>query len=260
MGVLSEAYGSNDIPGNLSFAIRELSDAEIEKCLDANSIHALDFLRLRYEAPTPLNVILDDNAMAKYDDCFRVLLGMLRMLHFVTLLRSTAQQKHSSPASRAFAHEAWSCVSGLAAYFFDIGVGGPWTEFQRTLNTIEADLALEDEEGSFGQRVTSGISHLRSRHSDMLDTIRSRLFLRSRHEKLRSYIEDIFGLVLSVQMNTHLKLMLWRQRDELRDLVKGFKSSLNELTRKIGKKKEMSQQDRDDVFAVEVLSFRLGSD
>ncbi|CAD0099927.1 unnamed protein product [Aureobasidium mustum] len=260
MGVLSEAYGSNDIPGNLSFAIRELSDAEIEKCLDANSIHALDFLRLRYEAPTPLNVILDDKAMAKYDDCFRVLLGMLRMLHFVTLLRSTAQQKHSSPASQAFAHEAWSCVSGLASYFFDIGVGGPWTEFQRTLNTIEADLALEDEEGSFGQRVTFGISHLRNRHSDMLDTIRSRLFLRSRHDKLRSYIEDIFSLVLSVQMNTHLELMLWRQRDELRDLIKEFKSSLNELTRKIGKKKEMSQQDRDDVFAVEVLNFRLGGD
>lgn len=260
MGVLSEAHGSNDIPGNLSFAIRELSDAEIEKCLDANSIHALDFLRLRYEAATPLNAILDDSAMSKYDDCFRVLLGVLRMLHFVTLLRSTAQQKHSSPALQAFAHEAWSCVSGLASYFFDIGVGSPWTEFQRTLDAIEADLALEDEEESFGQRITFGISHLRDRHNDMLDTIRSRLFLRSRHDKLRKSIEDIFGLVLSVHPDTTDEQSLWQQRYGLREMVVGLKNVLSELTRKIGKKKVLGTQDRDDVFAAEVLHFRLGGD
>lgn len=260
MGVLSEAYGSNDIPGNLSFAIRELNDAEIEKCLDANSIHALDFLRLRYEAATPLNVIFDDNAMTKYDDCFRVLLGVLRMLHFVTLLRSTAHQNPSSPALQAFAHEAWSCVSGLASYFFDIGVGGPWKEFQRTLDTTEADLALEDEEGSFGQRVSFGISHLRNRHNDMLDTIRSRLFLRSRHDKLRKSIEDIFGLVLSVHPDANDEQSLWKQRNELRETVMGLKNALNELTRKIAKKKVLGTQDRDDVFAAEVLHFRLGGD
>ncbi|KAH0371229.1 hypothetical protein KCU65_g1958, partial [Aureobasidium melanogenum] len=260
MGVLSEAYGSNDIPGNLSFAIRELSDAEIAKCLDANSIQALDFLRLRYEASTPLNVILDDTAMAKYDDCFRILLGMLRILHFVTLLRGTAQQKASSPALQAFAHEAWSCVSGLASYFFDIGVAGPWKELQRILDKIEVDLALEDEEGTFGQRVTFGISHLRDRHNDMLDTIRSRLFLRSRHDKLRKSIEDIFGLVLSVHPDTDDEQFLWKQRDGLRELVMGLKNTLNELTRKIGKKKVLGIQDRDDVFAAEVLRFRLGGD
>ncbi|KAG9604146.1 hypothetical protein KCU77_g1470, partial [Aureobasidium melanogenum] len=260
MGVLSEAYGSNDIPGSLSFAIRELSDAEIEKCLDANSIHALDFLRLRYEASTPLNVILDDNAMTKYDDCFRILLGMLRMLHLVTLLRSTAQQKTSSPALQAFAHEAWICVSGLASYFFDIGVAGPWKEFQHILDTIETDLALEDEEGTFGQRVTFGISHMRDRHNDMLDTIRSRLFLRSRHDKLRKSIEDIFGLVLSLQPDTVDEQLLWKQRNGLRKLITGLKNALNELTRKIGKKKVLGSQDRDDVFAAEVLRFRLGGD
>ena len=163
MGVLSESYGSKDIPGNLSFAIRELGDKEIEKCLDVNSIHALDFLRLRYEAPTPLDAVLSDVVMAKYDDCFRVLLGVLRMLHFVTLLRSTAQHKDSSSASQAVAHEAWNCVSGLSSYFFDIGVAGPWKHFQCLLDGIEADLALENREGIFGERVTFGISHLRDK-------------------------------------------------------------------------------------------------
>ncbi|CAD0090080.1 unnamed protein product [Aureobasidium vineae] len=258
MGVLSEAYGSNDIPGNLSFAIRELGDEEIEKCLDANSIHALDFLRLRYEAPTPLNAILDDTAMAKYDDCFRVLLGVLRMLHFVTLLRSTAQQKHSSAPTQAFAHEAWSCVSGLASYFFDIAVAGPWKDLQRTLDTIEADLTIEDAEGTFGQRVTFGISHLRNKHSDMLDTIRSRLFLRSRHDKLRSLINDVFACVLNVQVDAHNEYELWKQRNELKARISRIVDALQELTRKIGKKKNLSQQDRDDIFAVEVLGFRLG--
>ncbi|KAI4717638.1 hypothetical protein E4T48_06184 [Aureobasidium sp. EXF-10727] len=257
MGVLSEAYGSNDIPGNLSFAIRELGDEEIEKCLDANSIHALDFLRLRYEAPTPLNVILDDTAMAKYDDCFRVLLGVLRVLHFVTLLRSTAQQKDSTPATQAFAHEAWSCVSSLASYFFDIAVAGPWKDLQRTLDTIEADLAIEDAEGVFGQRVSFGISHLRNKHADMLDTIRSRLFLRSRHDNVRGLVNDVFACILDVHVDAYDETKLWTQRDEVKVKVSGLVDALQELARKIGKKKALSLQDRDDVFAVEVLSFRL---
>jgi hypothetical protein len=260
MGVLSESYGSKDIPGNLSFAIRELSDAEIEKCLDANSIHALDFLRLRYEAPTPLDSILSDTAMAKYDDCFRVLLGVLRMLHFVTLLRNAAQQEGSSSASQAFAHEAWICVSGLAAYFFDIGIAGPWKQFQHLLDTVEADLAIEDEEGSFGERVAFGISHLRNKHDDMLDTIRSRLFLRSRHDKLRTLIEDMFSHILNVQLDVDDEEKLWKQRKELRVLVKRLQGASQELTRKIGKKKELARQDRDDIFAAEVLAFRLGGE
>lgn len=227
MGVLSESYGSKDIPGNLSFAIRELGDQEIEKCLDVNSIHALDFLRLRYEAATPLDVILSDTAMAKYDDCFRVLLGVLRMLHFVTLLRNTAQQKDSPSALQAFAHEAWSCVSGLASYFFDIGVAGPWKQFQRLLDGIETDLALEDDQGTFGERVTFGISHLRNKHNEMLDTIRSRLFLRSRHDKLRNLIDETFSHILRVQVEAQSdEDVLWKQRKELRSLVKHLQGAL----------------------------------
>lgn len=258
MGVLSESYGSADIPGNLSFAIRELGDQEIEKCLDVNSIHALDFLRLRYEAAAPLDAILSDTAMAKYDDCFRVLLGVLRMLHFVTLLRNTAQEKNSSAALQAFAHEVWSCVSGLSSYFFDIGVAGPWKQFQCLLDGVEADLGVEDDQGTFGERVTFGISHLRDKHNHMLDTIRSRLFLRSRHDKLRNLIDEIFGHILSVQMDAQTDGdMLWEQRNKLRRLVKQLQGALQELTRKISKKKELGPQDRDDAFAAEVLSFRL---
>jgi hypothetical protein len=257
MGVLSESYGSKDIPGNLSFAIRELDDAEIEKCLDANSIHALDFLRLRYEAASPLNSILPETAMAKYDDCFRVLLGVLRMLHFVTLLRRTAQQSTSTPAQQAFAHEAWNCVSSLAAYFFDVGVKGPWNDFQCFLDTVEADLKAEDAEGRLGQKVTFGIKHLRDQHDGMLDTIRSRLFLRSRHEKLRTLIEEIFSCILNVNLDTEDMHKLWKQRHELRLKVKGLQAALQELTRKIGKKRDMGTQDRDDVSAAEILQFRL---
>ncbi|KAG2163481.1 hypothetical protein JADG_003220 [Aureobasidium aubasidani] len=262
MGVLSEAYGSNDIPGNLSFAIRELGDEEIEKCLDADSIHALDFLRLRYEAPAPLDVILDDAAMSKYDNCFRVLLGVLRMLHFVTLLRTTAQRKDSSAAAQAFAHEAWSCVSSLASYFFDIGITGPWQDFQKTLDGIEADLLTEDQEDCYGERVRISVSGLRDKHNDMLDTIRSRLFLRSRHNKLRSAVEDIFGFILGVQ-HTDLTIdesLLWQQKDILREKIARLKDTLHELTRKVGKKKDLASQDRDDVFAAEVLGFRLGDE
>jgi hypothetical protein len=267
MGVLSESYGTNDVPGNLSFAIRELEDAEIERCLDANSIHALDFLRLRYEVSRPLDVVIDEAVMAKYDDCFRVLVVVLRMLHFVTLLRRQAAQHASSEALRAFAHEAWNCVASLASYYFNVGIAGPWGEFEKKLDVLERDLELEDQEDGerFGSRIQFGVAGLRDLHHQVLDQMRSRLFLRSRHDKARRAVEEIFGFILGVGgyydgQGESVEGRLWSQRDELRQMVKELKDTLQELARKVGKKKDLGAQDRDDVFAAEVLCFQLGGE
>jgi hypothetical protein len=43
----------------------------------------------------------------------------------------------------------------------------------------------------------------------------------------------------------------------LRLKVKRLQAALQELTRKIGKKRDMGTQDRDDVSAAEILQFRL---
>ena len=75
MGILNETYGkaqaSQDsrraneqaLPGALSFAIRQLPEAEIDQVLDPNSLYALDFLRLRYTIGAPLDAIMTGDAL-----------------------------------------------------------------------------------------------------------------------------------------------------------------------------------------------------
>jgi hypothetical protein len=54
--------------------------------------------------------------------------------------------------------------------------------------------------------------------------------------------------------------LLWQQKNTLREKIAGLRDTLHELTRKVGKKKDLASQDRDDVFAAEVLGFRLGDE
>lgn len=261
MGVLSESHGSNNIPGNLSFAIRDLSDAEIERVLDPNGIHALDFLRLRYEAPSPLNVIFNDKAMQIYDDCFRVLLGVLRILHVTTLLRVAAQHTHGSKALQAFSHDAFSAVTNLASYIFDHGIAVPWKDFNAKLDSVEKQLAAEDAQGVMGKQCSLGLKALAELHEHALETIRARLFLRSRHAKVKALVEEVFGIVLAVQKtlaDVPDEGEIWQQRRRLKQTVRDLVDALGELGRKVGRKRDLGGQDRDDVFAAEVLGFGLG--
>ena len=51
---LATTFYNQDLPGNLSFAIREMSEVDIKKCLDPHSVFALDFLCLEYRvSPLP---------------------------------------------------------------------------------------------------------------------------------------------------------------------------------------------------------------
>ena len=93
MGILAESFTQTSFQGigipreqdaslsdAISFAIRDLSDIEIEKCRDANSIYALDFLRLQYKPPSALlSAILTPSSARKYDRIFKHLLRLLRM-------------------------------------------------------------------------------------------------------------------------------------------------------------------------------------
>lgn len=155
LGVLHEAYhgeppsgsnassGKSDLPGGLSFAIRELPDSEIDRVMDVDSIYALDFMRLQYAASPPLDAILTPVSMQKYDDIFRFLLRILRVLDLTTQLQKDYTYSHRSHNKEVprFTREAHTTVSALLSYFMDAGIAVPWTQFQRSLNNIEKALS-----------------------------------------------------------------------------------------------------------------------
>jgi len=214
MGVLSETYTSSslfknskpshdelrdkrtvNLPGDLSFAIRQLSPEEIEKCMDPNSLYALDFLRLQYTPPSPVHTIITTSAMDKYDSIFKFLLRLARMLFVISYLpRNSAKETRL----RMEAHHFVSCC---ASYFFD-GVRETWASFERYLDEVEAAIASEDAAGAFGRHVSEGIESLRTKHERVLDQISFKLLLRGRQRQIMALLEGIFEIVLAYASNT----------------------------------------------------------
>jgi hypothetical protein len=183
--------GENELPGNLSFAIRQLDDAEAEKILNPESLHALDFLRLQYNPPAPLGAIITPLSLEKYDKIFKFLLRLSRLLFAVTHLPRTGTR-----TSCLFRLQAHHFVTRISAYFFDTGVSETWALFTTYLNGLEARLLDEDIVGELGTRVTEGVDDLRRVHELCLDRISFALLLRNRQAKVMALLEDILDLIL----------------------------------------------------------------
>ncbi|KAL5890035.1 hypothetical protein ACKVWC_005254 [Pyricularia oryzae] len=208
MGVLKESrdaphlHDLDHLPGDMSFSIRELSKEEMEKCLDPNSLEALDFLRLSYKPPGPLAPIITHGALDRYDRIFRLLLRVLRML-FVSnqLFRGQAGQPSSDPVEHRFRFEARHFVSSIAAHFFGEGVAGPWRRFIEWLDHVEVTVCASgsnvDSHNAPARDVdVLGPEQLRKRHEELLSEIMSALLLRRHQEPVLKLLNDIFTLIL----------------------------------------------------------------
>lgn len=215
MGILTESYHSstpqdhrhhqsdtNDLPGDLSFAIRDISETELQRCLDPNSIYALDFLRLQYKAPAPLESVITSSSLEKYDTLFKLLLRVTRMLYVVNQLFQDARDggrrrrgNNSSsiaPTVDRFRIEGYHFVSAVAGYFFDVGVGETWRIFDYKLDEIEQKLNDDAISGEL-----EGLHQLRDYHERVLDRILFALLLRKRQEQVMGLLEEIFTAILA---------------------------------------------------------------
>ncbi|KAI6353887.1 hypothetical protein MCOR25_008839 [Pyricularia grisea] len=208
MGVIKEsrdAPGLHDLdplPGDMSFSIRELSNEEMEKCMDPNSLEALDFLRLTYKPPAPLVPIITHTALDRYDRIFRLLLRVLRML-FVSnqLFRGQAGEPSSDPVEHRFRFEARHFVSSIAAHFFGEGITGPWRRFDEWLGHVEVCVCAGGSDADAhkmpgGDVDVLGPEQLRKRHEELLGEIMSALLLRKHQEPVLKLLNDIFTLIL----------------------------------------------------------------
>ncbi|KAF7196871.1 Gamma-tubulin complex component 6 [Pseudocercospora fuligena] len=196
MGILNDSAGDASISENLSFAIRELPEAEIDRVLDPHSIYALDFLRLQYNVTAPLDAVLTSSALNNYDEIFRFLLKLLRLVHATGELSKQMLKARPSSIGSNFAQEAQLFVSVLVSHIMDLGIAPPWQELMRSIINLERKLDEEDARSEIGTRAHLGIEGLRQMHEACLDRIRSRLFLKRKHQKLRNAIETVFAALL----------------------------------------------------------------
>lgn len=205
MGILNESYYDadpsqetasfrNELPGGLSFAIRDMAEDELKQCMDPDSIGALDFLRLQYRPPSPIDAVISFSSMEKYDLLFKLLLRGTRMIFVVNQLSRDATERfarsrRTSIIIRRFKLEAHHFVSAICTYFFD-GVKSNWGVFAQKLDDIEKRL---DEYGSGEQQ---GLHDLRDFHEKMLDRLMFALLLRQRQAQVMKLLEEIFSSIL----------------------------------------------------------------
>jgi len=196
-GLPSRSYGS-DLPGDLSFAVRDLSPSEIDRCMDPDSLEALDFLRLSYKAPPPLRPILTPTVLVKYDRIFMSLLRVQRMLFVVNQLLHDVTalglgNREPSDAALRFRIEARHFVHQVATYFFETGVIAPWERFETWLDSAETE--INSKKGAGGAENYSP-DLLRDRQEQVLDEIMSTLLLRKRQQPVLKLLEETFTVIL----------------------------------------------------------------
>ncbi|KAL2824916.1 Spc98 family-domain-containing protein [Aspergillus cavernicola] len=213
MGVLNECYraeyvdGSGnpefekekELPGGLSFSIRELTEVEIAKCKNPNAIEALDFLRLQYKPSNILEAIITQSSLNKYDRLFKQSLRLLRMISIVKgLIRdSTARDSLSGDTRNLLQKFRVDCqhfVLALSDYCFQLGIGSTWQRFQDTLSKVERCLDRGDIDGTI--EAAHSISRLRTYHEDTLDQMLFALFLSKRHGEVAKLLDGIFDTIL----------------------------------------------------------------
>jgi hypothetical protein len=209
LNVLSESYAPNtphgdntQLPGGLSFAIRELTDAEIDRVMDPTSIYALDFLRLQYTPPAPIADIFTATIAQHYDFIFRTLLVHVRVLHATSQLsmfcNKIEQQASSSvenqTSTRRFAWKARQLSTTIFSHFTDTVIAEAWNVFSERLDELQPQQGAEPISQSIDLHTITRL------HESCLDDIRNKMFLRHKYAKVRLVLEELAAIVIKTTL------------------------------------------------------------
>ena len=276
MGVLTESYVSSQsldksqaggyidrqtsLPGDLSFAVRDMSQEEIDKCMNADSIEALDFLRLSYKPPPPIEAVITPVILFKYDQLFKLLLRIIRMLYVVSALFRDATDRTSywqgiDFVAQRFRIEAHHFISSVSEYFFDAGIESTWRIFERKLDQIQDRINADDDNNmALGQK--EGLDKLRDYHERVLDRIMFALLLRKRQQPVMQLLEEIFTLILQFSKHSRERALGMKRKvgadDEVRDMYLRFRKKVGVfiiVCRELSEKKGYGEKALDNRFS-----------
>ena len=195
------------LPGDLSFSLRDMSEEDLLKCMNPDSLEALDFLQLDFKPPSPLDAVISQASLVNYDAAFKLLLRVARMIFVVNQLwrdiglRSSRNVAclpiRSSCLETRFSVEGRNFVSVLSQKFFD-GIRTKWNNLQHRLDKAEATLDDDNNES---------LLNLRNLHDQTLDDMMFSLMLRRKQAPLLQLVEEVFGLILQFARHVRLQKM-----------------------------------------------------
>ena len=210
-GLLAESYfgnkaqGSctifhNELPGGMSFAVREMSEDDMTDCLNPDRVEALDFLKLHYQAPKALHTVITPCALDKYDAVFKMLLRVLRLQFVVQHLPTTSEHPRNNKIHTAytlFRMESQHFISSLCGYIFD-GVTRYWQDLMGQVSSIQA--SIEDH-----NMICGSLDEFREYHEELMDRLMMTLLLRNCQGEVSVLINELFNLILQISRRVHAK-------------------------------------------------------
>ncbi|KAL9600039.1 MAG: hypothetical protein Q9219_003409 [cf. Caloplaca sp. 3 TL-2023] len=192
---LKRDHGERDeLPGGLSFAIRnDLSDAEMNK----DELEAFDFLKIHYRPPKPLNVIITEAVLEKYEKVSRLLLRGARLASVAKGMMRHERGKKWEMRKKGmmverFKTEANWFVRTVFGYFADCEEE-LWMAFEARLDEIEESIAYYE----VGRGVES-VRRVRDFHEEVLDQILAACYLEKGQGEVMRLLEEILGLILDL--------------------------------------------------------------
>ncbi|KAK4940786.1 hypothetical protein LTR10_019179 [Elasticomyces elasticus] len=192
MGILSDSLATTADRGlddSISFAIRDMSAEELEKCRDFDSIYALDFLRLQYKPPNEvLEMVFTPDVLDKYDRVFQLLLRILR-LHTLTQTMLRAND-----GDHKVVFEMHHFIISLADYCHNVVIDLHWRKFVDVLQNVKKHIDRKDYERTL--RTVKSQDYVRALHERTLDNILHGMFLKKKQSSVRSLLQDIFSTIL----------------------------------------------------------------
>ncbi|KKY34145.1 putative spc97 spc98 family protein [Diaporthe ampelina] len=272
MGVLTESYqqesdgDKHGLPGDLSFSIRDLSTEEMEKCMDQGSLEALDFLRMSYKPPQTLAPVITPASLVKYDQIFKLMLRVLRMLFVVDqlfrdIVLKTSHWANLDDVCVRFRVEAHHFVTKIARYFFDIGIDQTWRHFQAWLDKIEK--GLQDNGFDKSSAIVSP-KRLGDEHERTLDDMAQALLLRKRQQPVLKLLEEIFTQILRFAKQSRLRAPSDDDSGEIKKIYKTFREKVEifitvcrGMGEKAGSRNDREAGGRSQVSALAMLVLML---
>ncbi|KAG4305370.1 hypothetical protein PORY_000926 [Pneumocystis oryctolagi] len=173
--------------GGLSFSVKEINESEFKLIKDPYNIEALDFLKIVYTPSFPLNEIITNSCLIKYDQLTNFLLRLIRMNDIVTKLfdvKTNDKILNNFKMTLKFRFYSRYFIYILSCYVFNIILPLNHDKLNKYLTNIEYNLSQ------------STFTSLTRFHMEILDHILFSCFLTSSQEVLIHIVTDIFSVIL----------------------------------------------------------------
>uniref|UniRef100_A0A8D2LN33 Gamma-tubulin complex component 6 n=1 Tax=Varanus komodoensis TaxID=61221 RepID=A0A8D2LN33_VARKO len=175
-------HGDTHLASNLSFALKYLPDI-----FKPNAPDALNCLELRYKVDWPLNIVITENCMNKYNKIFSFLLQLKHMVWTLKdvwfHLKRTALIKHTSNSVQfrqlqLYKHEMQHFVKVIQGYIANQILHVTWCEFGNKLSSV------------------GNLEEIHRTHAEYLNKAIFRGLLTEKAAPVMNIIHSIFSLIL----------------------------------------------------------------